>query len=404
MSILDEFWIIFKTNAKEADKDTKKLKKGVDGLEGGIKDSDKASINLGKKFSTLASQALAAFGLVLSVTSAISAARGATAQATDLTLMGEALGESSSELVSWSRAVEANKGSAKAFMASVRGISMALGSAHTGTSNAASLSMAKLGVNVRDSNKEMRSMLDLLPDMAEGLLNLKKNFGLDVARTVGMEAGLDLGSVMALLQGREALLASVSEQRKLNPVTDEDLERLSQMDLLWKSIKNSISDLFDKSLLGVADPAGTGAAIGVAQAERGRARVIAADAQAKLIGELLKGAADLIRKGARGLGEHFTAPQSGERLEFFGPGDKTSMIDLSALRSEIVAMAATPLSALGAQALAGNASSRSTSLSIGEVNVHTQATDASGIAASVSSEMATQLSNAVEQTDDGIAA
>ena len=65
-----------------------------------------------------------------------------------------------------------------------------------------------------------------------------------------------------------------------------------------------------------------------------------------------------------------------------------------------------PIQAMGAASAAGvvGDSNKSTTVNVGEVNIATQAIDAEGIAAGASNALVTQMQNAIDNSDDGIAA
>ena len=70
-------------------------------------------------------------------------------------------------------------------------------------------------------------------------------------------------------------------------------------------------------------------------------------------------------------------------------------------------MNSTPITALGAQAAAGAVGStrNSTStVSVGAITIETSAIDAAGLAGALTSELENQLSNLVENSDDGTVA
>lgn len=399
MGILDTFYILFKSDASDVEKGAKKAKDAVDDLEQGISGADKTTVNLGKKFNSLATQALAAFGLVFSVTSLTSGARAIGATSTDLLLLGETIDENVVGLTNWARAVEANKGSADAFKGSVRGMNMALEAALASTGpNALTIALSKLKTTGFDAEKNIRPILDLLPDMAKGAEDLERAF----ARGVLADAGLDPGLINFLLKGEKFVRAQVAVQAKLNLLTKEDLQTANEANLALKRRWNWIKDIGTLGLVEIIEDVKDPARL----PELARAQ----DAASRT---LLNSVLELFPLIFSRMGDIFESPKI--RRKFSPPDpvsipellkDKISSVDIHKLRNEMIAMASTPLSAIGAQSSAGSVSNRSSSISVTveDVNIKTQATDPNAIAASISRELEIQLSNAIEQTDDGIVA
>lgn len=467
MSVLDTFYILFKSDAEDVEKGTKKAKGAVDDLESGISGADKTSISLGKKFNSLATKAVAAFAAVYSVTQLISSARGIAEQSSELGVLSDVLGESASELVNWGRAVQNMGGDSKAFQGSMRGLSSSLNDALVNGPNAATDALAKMGVGTRDAHGNMKTVLQILPDLAREMSGLTRESAL--AR--GKSLGLDTGTILLLMQGEDAVRRLVSRQREMNQVSDDEVDALRLLNARWNEFKNLMSDSGTEiltALLPALEKVGEGVRMFVDFLSEHQTEVLAFfKGVGVIVGVLAIKALILaapflltvaaIAAMALGIGlllddvKKFVSGQdsalgdAAKRWEFVADGvelvrsglekvvelaDKASNmlpkvklpsiggifdkidegykrlkgVDVEGLQGGLDGMSRTPLTAISAQGRAGGVSNRSSSVTVGELTIQTGASDPAAIAGAISGELENQLSNAVEQNDDGIAA
>jgi len=233
-SVLETFFILFQTDAEDVEEGAKKARGATDKLDESIGGADKGTVQLGKKFNNLATQAVAAFASVFAVTSLIAGAKGITTQSTELNRLSEILGESAAEIVNWGRAVESVGGDSSAFEGSLKSLNKSMAEALISGSSGASIALMKLGVSARDSNGDLRSILDLLPDIAKSFENLDRLQAL----SLGQELGLDEGTILLLMKGGRETERLVARQRKLNIVTDEQTAKLAALGIKWREYSN----------------------------------------------------------------------------------------------------------------------------------------------------------------------
>lgn len=481
-SVLDTFYILFKSDAKDVKDGAKDAETAVDGLESGIAGADKTSAQLGKKFNALATQALAAFASVYTVTQLISSARGIAEQSAELDVLSDVLGESASELVNWGRAVENMGGDSKAFQSSLQGLAGSLNDALISGSNAATIALSKMGISARDANSDLLSVLKILPELARGFQGLTRESAL--AR--GKSLGLDTGTILLLMQGEKGVRALVDRQREMNRVSDAQIDNLRLLKAKWTEYKNQISDvgtvllseflpyltliengvkafaglISDNSDMVLTFFKGAGVLVGALAVKAFllalpfMLTVAAIAAVAFGIGLLIEditkfvnGQDSLLGKAADrwdfvGDSIEFVKNRVSELIELFGrakealsgisfpdvfdsakesaggffdrldkgyKGLKGSSFGdfLSDAKHNLSLMNSTPITALGAQAAAGAVGStrNSTStVSVGAITIETSAIDAAGLAGALTSELENQLSNLVENSDDGTVA
>lgn len=92
MSILDTFWILFKSDTSDLEKGHKKAEKSTKDLKDKVKDTNSDIQDLGASFLDLATKAAAAFGIVIGVGAAINSVFGTEKQALNIGFFAENTG------------------------------------------------------------------------------------------------------------------------------------------------------------------------------------------------------------------------------------------------------------------------------------------------------------------------
>lgn len=461
-SVLETFYILFKTDAGDVEEGVEKATGATDKLEESIGGADKGSAELGKKFNTLATKAVAAFGSVFAVTQLIAGARGVANQSTELGVLADILGESSAEITNWGRAVENMGGSSEAFQGTLRGLNASLTDALVGGPNDASKALGILGLSAIDSNGMLKSTLDLLPEIAGEFSKLTRTDAL----ALGNMLGLDEGTILLMSQGEAGVRALVARQREMNVVTDQDTEALRLFNAKWNEYLNLAGDvgattlvtilpaleMVEKAMIAVSDwVAGNGDLVitffkgAAVVATLFAAPLIIAAVKFIAIGAAIAGVSMLLglliedfqaffsgqesaigniiefwkRLASEGVGklkeklqplvDMFEKLKEGLSFDISGAlgGLGESLLGSVGIGQGMLASASgAPIQAMGAASAAGvvGDSNKSTTVNVGEVNIATQAIDAEGIAAGASNALVTQMQNAIDNSDDGIAA
>lgn len=96
-------------------------------------------------------------------------------------------------------------------------------------------------------------------------------------------------------------------------------------------------------------------------------------------------------------------PGVSSALKYLGFGGDTEAA-LGAGKAQLGAAASSPLTAQSSTSIANSSRSKQTSVQVGKVEVHTQATDAAGISKAIGGTMETQMRQTVANYDDGVLA
>lgn len=463
MTILDTFYILFKTDAD----DTAKQIRGV----------EKASDSVAQAFVGMASQAVAAAAAFVSLGAVVRSVFDAASVANGLYEVSKALGVNIEELSAWDDAVASSGGTAGDFQNDVRGLSEDLAKiATTGRSNLLPF-FQELGIKVTDAHGKVKPVLDLFPQLADSLGKVSKQQALGI----GQKLGLSQGTIMLLQQGRREVEAVLAKQRELGVITEKQAliakkfnDKLQEEAHAYRTVALEVatkalpaytefldlvergtqfvgrhSDLVIGAFLGIAAAAAIAAVttgflfspVVIVTAAIG-ALVTAAAAlyddfktfQAggdSLIGRVvdwankfavLRGIFQAVADSVKLVTSFLNA--MGEAIERIAnsnlgklvramlssiPGRLSESFDydggLKNAQNQLNAAGSAPLAAQSSRSIiaGGNtSSSRSTSVSVGEINVHTQATDAQGIGDAVGLTMGNSLRQATNTFDDGL--
>ncbi len=241
MSILDTFFILFQSSAKEVKKDTQEAGKAVDALEKHISDSDKATSQLGdsfKKMITAGVSALGAFATFNSLKNGVLQA--ATANA-DLERQSRLTGESAASLAAWDAAVVQAGGRAGEF---------------TGWLADMNRQFVNMGMGNRTG-----AILQNLRSLSEAW----RNAGLSMADMLaqGQKAGISENIVLLMAQGPEKMDAIIQKYREMNGLSEESAKdarsltnELQRVKAIGQNAFSSLAEpaeLLAKTLHGLVD-------------------------------------------------------------------------------------------------------------------------------------------------------
>ena len=199
MSILETFYILFKGDSTDVKKAAKESEHAVqslsEALTGTFRKVDQSTQKVNRSFYDLAKAAVAFVGASTAAYRVFHETVEASNYAGHLGNVSAALGVNASQLDAWSQAVKYAGGSAEGFQNSLRGLSR-----HFGT-NAA-------------------TTLELLPRLADAF----KRLGNYRAQYYGKLLGLDEPTILLLQQGRREVEAWIRQIKELSTVTQKDID------------------------------------------------------------------------------------------------------------------------------------------------------------------------------------
>ncbi len=201
MSILDTFYILFKSDASEVKKGAEEAQKATQNLQDKLKSTDKSAEHLGESFLSATHSALGLVAGIVSVGTVLSGLHSAVSNVEQLGDASRSLGVNVTALDAWGHAVQRTGGSAQEFQSSL--VSLA---DHLKTTPAIAL-------------KSLPLFADAFSRMNQAQANM-----------YGKSLGIDQGTIYLLQQGRREVEDTIKQQQKLGLVTKEDVEITRKFD------------------------------------------------------------------------------------------------------------------------------------------------------------------------------
>lgn len=220
MSVLDTFFILFESDAKDAKRDTEGLSDTLDDVELSADGATVASGDAGAAFLEMGKSAAGAIGGIFALGGIIA---GTLAKAEDLDALGkfsQLIGENIEDVGAWEEAIIRSGGSADAFRGTVESLTEKVTDAAIRGENEITPFFNELGISIVDVNGKAKSTLELLPELADAFQ------GLDNQQAVGIgkKLGLDQATILLLQQGRGEVEKLVEQQRELGVANQEAFE------------------------------------------------------------------------------------------------------------------------------------------------------------------------------------
>lgn len=457
MSVLDTFYILFETNAKEVKAGTDDARKSGKSLADDMGKLDSQTKNVGASFGAMIGKAAGALAGIFAVSALAGNTMRALSDTQGLQLQAQAINANIGTLDALGRAMEKQGGSADGFRSALVGINADMQQlATTGQSSLLPI-LGRLGISMLDASGNARDVMDVLPEIADALSGMRP----DQALSLGRSLGFDDATVRTIMRGRAAVAELTEEQRRLGVRTEADaaLARefaASMVDLrqmmmqaamgiaaivvpAFKAVHGAISAVtdhisanrgfYDLFFAMLATAAASVAAVVLFTYVPAMWAAAAATAAAiwpvtlliAIIGALSAAIAlvydDWMTFKSGGVSAIGAVVDSFKAMidwankawdsvrSFFGFGPSETAIDaVRTARHEIQVAANSPIAATSSAAIMAGNSSRSTSISVGAVSVNTQATDAEGISAAIGKTLQDQLASAADQFDDGVQA
>jgi hypothetical protein len=220
MSILETFYILFKSDAKDVKQSAKEAESSTKQLENALQSADKATQQVGKAFKSMIGTASTALAGIFAIGAVSASVLRAAADADALNKTAEALDVNIESLHAWGEAVARSGGSSEGFQNTLRSLSADFMTLATNSTSKTLPFFQKLGVDMLDANGKVRNVMDVLPELAEQFETLSKT----ESTGLGQKMGLDQGTITLLQQGRRAVEDQIRRQKELGVVTKENAE------------------------------------------------------------------------------------------------------------------------------------------------------------------------------------
>lgn len=219
-SLLETFYILFDSDADKVKQGAQEADKAQQKLEGSIKSTHNATLDLGDSFLAMAKRAAGFLATFASVGFVARSVFDAAQYADHLSKASESLKINQQELEAWGLAAKVAGGSVDGFIGSMDSLNLAMTQVDvTGKSKLLPF-FKELGIKMLDAKGKARPVLEILPELADAFAKMDKAS----ARSFGQKIGLDEGTIMLLQRGRREVDALIARQKELGVISVKDTE------------------------------------------------------------------------------------------------------------------------------------------------------------------------------------
>lgn len=188
-SVLETFLILFEGDSKDVVKGGQEAKKSVDDLEKKIKSGDQAATQLGSSFLNMARNAVGAFAAIASFNSIVGGVFRAGDFADRLNEASEAVGVSVEELSAWGGAAKLVGGSTEDLISSIQSLSTNMQMMDVLGRSRVKPFFDELKISMTDSHGNMKAVPDLFLEIADAFEHMSKSESFGFGRKLGLSDG-----------------------------------------------------------------------------------------------------------------------------------------------------------------------------------------------------------------------
>lgn len=241
-TIIDSLMVVLGLNASG-------FNQGMAGVNARLGQTGAAADRTGKKLENVAGAA-AKFLAVIGGTVAIKAFISNTIQASAaLDTLAKNLGDSAQNISAWSRAVEQAGGTAAGLQATMSSLSAAQTELQLTGQSGLIPYFSMLGVAMADASGKARPVGEILLDLSDRFARMDRPTAVNVARMMG----IDEGTILLLLRGRNAVQEVLDTQKQYGAVTNKQAEDSRRIQAAMVVSRQSF-EAFGRTLLASALP------------------------------------------------------------------------------------------------------------------------------------------------------
>lgn len=240
MSILETFFILFKTDADEAAKDIEKVDKASDKAAAGMSKLDLAAGKVGSSFMAMARNLAAPLLALASIGTITSAVFNRIQEIDDIGDMAGKLRSSAADYEAFTRAVRASGGTLQDAAANLSTFNDKLNDAAARPDSINAKNFKKWGIIFKDVNGEALGAVDGLLSLAKSLEGVSQAEALGRLRRLGIE---DADTIAFLLQGKAAIQEKMRAEREAGVVTERQIEIVGRYQSAIGGMQNVLDTL-----------------------------------------------------------------------------------------------------------------------------------------------------------------
>lgn len=245
MSILDTFYILFKTDAEEAAEDIEKVDDASNKAEKGLKEVDKAAAGVGRSFMAMAKQIAAPLLALASVGSLVNIAMDRAAAVRELDAFSAKVNSSVSDVDAFQRSIKGLGGETAGAVDSLVKLGEKVNEAFSDKESGARKDFEKWGLVFKDAKGQALGATDAMMELAKNLEGVSNAEALARIKKLGIE---DATTIEALMLGRRTLEAHIAAQKEMGVVTEENAAAVRDYYAALGDAQNLLTSIGDQIL------------------------------------------------------------------------------------------------------------------------------------------------------------
>lgn len=218
MSILETFFILFKTDADKAADDIKKVDDASDDAEKGLKKVDGAATSVGASFVEMGKKIAAPLLAFATFATAATAIVGRVGQIRELDQFSSKLNSTIEDVDAFQRVVTGMGGESAAALDSLVKIGEQVNEAFSNAESGARENFDKWGISLKTLDGQAIGASEAMLRLADNLKGVSRAEALARIKALGIE---DAATIDLLLKGRVALEEKIRAEKDLGTVTEE---------------------------------------------------------------------------------------------------------------------------------------------------------------------------------------
>lgn len=245
MSILDTFYILFKTNASDAADDIEEIDDASNKAEKGLKDVDKAANAVGQSFISMAKQLAAPLLALASVGSLVNIAMDRAAAVRELDAFSAKVNSSVSDVDAFQRSIKGLGGETAGAVDSLVKLGEKVNEAFSDKESGARKDFEKWGLAFKDAKGQALGATDAMMELAKNLEGVSNAEALARIKKLGIE---DATTIEALMLGRRTLEEHINAQKEMGVVTEENAAAVRDYYAALGDAQNLLTSIGNKIL------------------------------------------------------------------------------------------------------------------------------------------------------------
>lgn len=218
MSILETFYILFKTDADEAAKDINEVDKASDKAAAGLNKVDAAATGVGTSFKSMAAAIVGPLLTLATAGAALNIAVARAAAVRELDQFSSKLNSSVADVDAFQRSVKGMGGETAAALDTLVKLGEKVNEAFSDAESGARKDFTEWKLAFKDAEGGALGASDAMLELAGNLENVSRAEALARIKKLGIE---DAASIDLLLKGRAALEQRIRAEKELGVVTEE---------------------------------------------------------------------------------------------------------------------------------------------------------------------------------------